>query len=158
MCRWKEAPQQESLFLQWVDNLCESGPIQRKGFVPGPWEGGSLGWMSLGDEGGGVGAGRSVEGESGCFGVMQVGLGSALARQGVRWLNSAGFQTGWSCCLGYCCLQPLLSDPQTPPICLHLCLSDAPRQSRWGRSLYSGFGLAEETPSLRPVPSLAPGL
>ncbi|KAF3839251.1 hypothetical protein F7725_017968 [Dissostichus mawsoni] len=61
----QEAPQQESLFLQWVDNLCESGRIQRKGFVPGPWEGGSLGWMSLGDEGGGVGAGRSVEGESG---------------------------------------------------------------------------------------------
>lgn len=77
LCQWKEVPQEGSLFLQWEDTLCESGLLQMRGFVPGPWEEGSLGWMSLGDAGGGVGAGRYGKGDWGCFGVMQVGLGSA---------------------------------------------------------------------------------
>lgn len=68
-------PLQESPFLQWEDTLCESGQLQRRGFVPGPWEEGSLGWMSLGDVSGGVAAGRNGGGGLGCFGVMQVGLG-----------------------------------------------------------------------------------
>lgn len=63
MCQWKEAPQQENLSLQWMGILCESGPLLRRGFVPGPWEEGSLGWMSLGDAGGGVGAGRNGKGD-----------------------------------------------------------------------------------------------
>ncbi len=46
--------------------------------MPGPWEEGSLGWMSLGDVDAGVGAGRNGEGDQSCFGVMQVGLGLAL--------------------------------------------------------------------------------
>lgn len=57
--------------------LCESGLLRRREFVPGPWEEGSLGWMSLGDEGGCVGAGRNGKSDWDCFGVMQVGLGSA---------------------------------------------------------------------------------
>lgn len=77
MCQLKEAPQQETLLMLWEDTLCESGLLQRRGFVPGPWEEGSLGWMSLGDVGGGVGAGRNGKGDWDCFGVMQVGLGLA---------------------------------------------------------------------------------
>lgn len=49
-------PHQESPFLLWADILCESGLLQTMGFVPGPWEEGSLGWMGLGDVGGIVGA------------------------------------------------------------------------------------------------------
>lgn len=45
--------------------------------MSGPWEEESLGWMSLGDVGGGVEAGRNGKGEWGCSGVKQVGLGSA---------------------------------------------------------------------------------
>lgn len=153
MWRWKQEPQQESLYPLWEDTLCESGLLQREGFVPGPWEEGSLGWMSLGDVGGGAGVGKSGKGDLGCFGVMQVGLGSTWGWQVAPRLNLGGFPEEGSCCLGYCCRQPLLSEPQTHPICLHLCLWNAPLQFRWGQSLYSGFGLAEEIPSLRPVPA-----
>lgn len=58
LCQWKEAHQQESLFLQWVDTPCESDPPQRRAFVPGRWEEVSPGSMSLGDVGGGVAAGK----------------------------------------------------------------------------------------------------
>lgn len=77
MCRWKEEPLQESPFLPLMGILCESVLLQTKGFVPGPWEEGSLGWRSLVDVGGVVGAGRNGKGDLGCFGVMQVGLGLA---------------------------------------------------------------------------------
>lgn len=137
-----------------MDILCESGLLQTRGFVPGPWEEGSLGWMSLGDVGGIVGVWRNGKGDLGCFGVMQVGLGSAWGWQVARWLNLGGFPGGWSC-LCYWCLRPLLSGPQTHPIYLHLCLWDAPLQFHWGQSLYSDFGLAEETPFRHPVPFLA---
>lgn len=112
--------------------------------------------MSLGDADGVVGAGRNGMDDLGCFGVTRVGLGLALGWQVAHRLNLVVFPGQWSCCLGYCCLrlQPLLSDPQNPPIGLHLCLWDAPPQFRWGQSLYSGFGLSEETPSLHPFPAL----
>lgn len=66
--------QQKSLFLQREDILYESGLLQRRGFVPGPWKEGSLGWMRLGDVCGSVEAERNETSGLGCFGVMQVGL------------------------------------------------------------------------------------
>lgn len=68
----------ETLFLLWEGNLYENGLFQMRGFVPGPWEGESLGCMSLGDVCGIVRKVRSGKGDLGCFGVMQVGLGLAL--------------------------------------------------------------------------------
>lgn len=60
--------------------------------------------MSLGDVGGIVGAWRNGKGDLGCFGVMQVDLGSAWGWQVARWLYLGGFPEGWSCCLCYLCL------------------------------------------------------
>lgn len=45
--------------------------------MPGPWEEESPGSMSLGDVSVGVGAGKNGMGDWDCFGVMQVGHGSA---------------------------------------------------------------------------------
>lgn len=76
LCQWKEALQRESLFLRWEDSLYESGLLQRRAFVPGPWEEGSPGSMSLGDVGGSVGVRKNGKNDWDCFGVMQVGHGS----------------------------------------------------------------------------------
>ena len=94
LCQQKEAPRQESLFLQWECTLCESGRLPRREFVPGPLKEESLGWMSLGDVGGGVVEGRNERGGWDCFGVMQVGLGSALGWQVNHCWNLEGYPGG----------------------------------------------------------------
>lgn len=84
-------PQEESLFLQWVDTLCGNALLHWKGAVPGPWEEEIPGWMRLGDVGESVVEEKNEWGDWGCFGVMQVGLGSASGCQVAHWLNLRHF-------------------------------------------------------------------